>query len=43
MKKKPAAALIEHFALLPDPRIERHRRPKLSDMLVRAVCGARWS
>jgi predicted transposase YbfD/YdcC len=39
MKKKPAAALIEHFAVLPDPRIERHKRHKLSDILVIAVCA----
>lgn len=42
--KKPAAALLEHFAILSAPRIERHRRHKLSDILVMAVwavlCGA---
>jgi predicted transposase YbfD/YdcC len=39
MKRKPSAALIKHFAILPDPRIERHRRHKLSDILVIAVCA----
>src|SRR5713101_7025379 len=39
MKKKPSAVLLEHFAILPDPRIERHRRHKLSDILVIAVCA----
>jgi predicted transposase YbfD/YdcC len=39
MKRKPSATLIKHFAILPDPRIERHRRHKLSDILVIAVCA----
>jgi predicted transposase YbfD/YdcC len=39
MKKKPSAALLDHFAILSDPRIERHRRHKLSDILVIAVCA----
>ena len=39
MKKKPAATLLEHFAILSDPRIARHRRHKLSDILIIAVCA----
>ncbi len=33
MEKKPSAALLEHFAILPDPRIERHRYHKLGDIV----------
>jgi predicted transposase YbfD/YdcC len=39
MKKKASPALIEHFAVLEDPRIERQKRHKLSDILVIAVCA----
>jgi len=39
MKKRPSATLLEHFAILPDPRIKRHRRHHLSDILVIAVCA----
>jgi predicted transposase YbfD/YdcC len=39
MEKKPSAALLDHFAILPDPRIARHRWHKLSDILVIAVCA----
>src|SRR6266849_2049466 len=39
MKKQPPEVFLEHFAILPDPRIERHRRHKLSDILVIAVCA----
>jgi predicted transposase YbfD/YdcC len=39
VEKKPSAALLEHFAVLPDPRLERRRRHKLSDILVIAVCA----
>lgn len=39
MEKKPAVALLDHFARLPDPRIARHRWHKLSDILVIAVCA----
>ena len=39
MEKGPGATLVEHFARLPDPRIERHRWHKLSDILVIAVCA----
>jgi predicted transposase YbfD/YdcC len=39
MEKLPSVALVEHFASVPDPRIERHRWHKLSDILVIAVCA----
>lgn len=39
MEKKSSAALLDHFAILPDPRIARHRWHKLSDILVIAVCA----
>lgn len=39
MEKPPPVALLEHFASLPDPRMERHRWHKLSDILVIAVCA----
>ena len=37
MEKKPSAALLDHFATLPDPRIARHRWHNLSDILVIAA------
>lgn len=39
MKKKASPALIDHLAVLEDPRIERQRRHKLGDILVIAVCA----
>jgi predicted transposase YbfD/YdcC len=39
MEKPATVALLEHFATLPDPRIERHRWHKLGDILVIAVCA----
>lgn len=36
----PAAAIMEHFADLPDPRMNRTRRHLLSDILTIAVCAA---
>lgn len=39
METKPAVALFDHFASLPDPRIARHRWHNLSDILVIAVCA----
>ena len=38
MEKPSPVALPDHFGALPDPRIERHRWQKLSDILVIAVC-----
>ena len=39
MEKQFTVALLDPFADLPDPRIERHRWHKLSDILVIAVCA----
>ena len=39
MEKQPTVALFDYFADLPDPRIERHRWHKLSDILVIAICA----
>lgn len=39
MKKKASPALIDHWAGLEDPRIERQKRHKLGDILVIAVCA----
>jgi len=39
MEKKPSSALSEHFARLEDPRIDRQKRHKLSDILVITVCA----
>ena len=39
MKKKASRALIDHLAVLEDPRIERQKRHKLGDILVIAVCA----
>ena len=34
-----ASSLVEHFAELEDPRIERTKRHQLSDILVITVCA----
>jgi len=39
MKKKASPALIDHLAVLEDPRIERQKRHKLGAILVIAVCA----
>jgi predicted transposase YbfD/YdcC len=39
MEKKGSPALIEHFAVLEDPRLERQKRHKLCDILLIAVCA----
>ena len=36
----PADSLIDHFSELPDPRIDRHKAHRLTDILVIAICGA---
>jgi predicted transposase YbfD/YdcC len=36
---QPAASIAEHFAILPDPRVNRRKRHLLSDILVIALCG----
>lgn len=44
MTVRPTASIIEHFASIPDPRLERRKRHKLSDIffitLCAAICGA---
>lgn len=39
MEQQSPITLVEHFASVPDPRIERHRWHKLSDILVISVCA----
>jgi len=39
MARKASAALLEHFADLPDPRIERTKRHPLTDIIFIAVCA----
>ncbi len=36
--KHPKISLIEHFSVIPDPRVERTREHRLVDVLVIAVC-----
>jgi len=33
------ASIIEHFSTLKDPRIERHKRHRLEDIVVLSICG----
>jgi predicted transposase YbfD/YdcC len=42
MAKPSPVALLEHFASVPDPGIERHRWHKLGDILLIAVCAVVW-
>src|SRR5215471_18314406 len=39
MAPSPVLALIEHFAYLDDPRVERTRLHQLLDMVVIAICA----
>lgn len=39
MGAAPGATIVDHFAQLPDPRVDRTRRHELMDMLVIALCG----
>ena len=39
MTELKASSLVEHFAVLEDPRIERSKLHKLSDILVITVCA----
>lgn len=41
MEKKPAPAMSAHLAVVEEPRSERHKRHKLSDIVVSAVCAVR--
>jgi hypothetical protein len=36
----PAISIIEAFADLPNPRMDRSKRHSLSDIVVRTLCGA---
>lgn len=44
MKLRPTASIVEHFASIPDPRLDRRKRHKLSDIffitLCTVICGA---
>ncbi|QQZ27769.1 ISAs1 family transposase [Thiothrix subterranea] len=44
MKLRPTASIVEHFASIPDPRMDRRKRHKLSDIffitLCAVICGA---
>lgn len=39
MEKQATSALLDHLAMVPDPRMARHRWHKLSDILVIAICA----
>jgi predicted transposase YbfD/YdcC len=39
MKSTPGHTLVEHFAAIPDPRIDRTKRHQLIDILVLAICA----
>jgi len=39
MSQRASASIIEHFSEVKDPRIERHKRHKLVDIMVIAMCG----
>ena len=40
MSQSPAGHLIEHFSVIPDPRLDRRKAHKLIDLLVVGICGA---
>lgn len=39
MQKRAPASIIEHFSVVEDPRIERHKQHKLIDIIVIAICA----
>ena len=39
MSQRASGSIIEHFSEVKDPRIERHKRHKLLDIMVIAICG----
>lgn len=39
MSKRAPASIMEHFGVLKDPRIERHKQHKLLDIIVIAICA----
>ena len=40
MVEATGASIVEHFAALEDPRIDRTKRHKLLDIVAIAICGA---
>lgn len=36
---KSPVSIIEHFSVIPDPRIDRHKKHKLIDIIVLSICG----
>lgn len=39
MEQRTDASIVAHFSTLEDPRIERHKKHNLVDILVLAICG----
>lgn len=39
MPQRAKASIIEHFGVMEDPRIERHKQHKLLDIIVIAICA----
>jgi hypothetical protein len=39
MSLKVKLALVDHFAAIPDPRLDRQKRHKLIDILTIAICA----
>src|SRR5712692_4441056 len=39
MPQRAKASIIEHFGVVEDPRIERHKQHKLLDIIVIAICA----
>jgi len=39
MKLKPKISIADHFAQMPDPRVERTKRHKLIDIITIAICA----
>lgn len=36
---QPATSILQHFAAIPDPRIDRQKKYQLQDIFVIALCG----
>lgn len=39
MKLKPKISIADHFAQMPDPRVERTKQHKLIDIITIAICA----
>lgn len=39
MKPRPTASIVDHFASIPDPRMDRRKRHKLSDIFFITLCA----